>query len=96
LHSETVYTASPSILLHDLEEASACYDQRTGETHMLGVFPAAVLAQLGELPLTLAELARVTADLCGATDDADWRDKVSTTLYELQKLSLVQCRSPCD
>ena len=68
------------------DNESCVFDPRTGQTHVLGVFPSLLLRLIDKRPRTPAELARVVTRCSGQADEAALRGQITWTLAQLRKL----------
>lgn len=71
------------------EQDHSLFNPETGDTHLLGDLPVAVLGLLQNKPSTLPELSRALARECDVPDNPQWQQRVAEILAGLDKLELL-------
>lgn len=74
----------------DWDDASTLYDCRTGQTHILGLFPAELLRLVSRQPGSTGLVSKEMAVACDADPDAEWQSKVVMVLRDLERLGLLE------
>ncbi len=68
---------------------SSVYCRRTGDTHLLSILPAELLAMLPAEPTDLGTITARMARLCTQPITPEWTTRVHSMLDELVRLELV-------
>ena len=68
---------------------SSVYCRRTGDTHLLSILPAELLAMLPPEPTDLETITARMARLCAQPVTPQWTERIHSMLDELVRLELV-------
>lgn len=68
---------------------SSVYNRRTGDTHLLSILPAELLATLPAEPTDLGTVSARMARLCSQPVTPEWTTRIRSMLDELVRLELV-------
>ncbi len=68
---------------------SSVYCRRTGDTHLLSILPAELLAMLPAEPTDLGTVTARMARLCAQPVTPEWTTRIRSMLDELVRLELV-------
>ena len=76
---------------YEANESTVVYfDTLSGDTHLLSDFAAYIMQQIGDQPLTTAELMNRVSSGIDALDVADVNEAISSVLEELASLELLK------
>jgi PqqD family protein of HPr-rel-A system len=72
------------------DDANTLFHGETGETHLLGELPAAVVQLLSGAARSEASLCAELAALCETANDGPWRQRIAALLSQLETLELIE------